>query len=750
MSHLLRHLKPYIWMILIAIVLLFVQANSELALPDYLSRIVNVGIQQSGIENSVPIALRQGKMEQVTLFLSDSDRERILQSYTLLTPGSAESQQWLNQYPALANEAVYIRKELTETEMEWLNTTMTRALIAVSGVQKAFEDPEQAALLGKSLGMDLTAIPAGIDPFTLLLKLPPEALSVIREQVNATVASQLEVLGDGMAGQTAIQLVKAEYTALGMDLTRLQTSYILRIGWQMILITLLAVASAVGVGFFASRTAAGFGKDVRRSVFKKVESFANAEFDKFSTASLITRSTNDVAQIQQLTFMAIRMVFFAPIMGVGGIIRALDKGSSMWWLIAVAVAVLLLVIAVLFSFTMPKFKLMQKLTDRINLVTREQLTGMMVIRAFNRQDFEHKRFDKTNTDLADTGLFISRAMSAMFPTMTLIMNGLSVMIIWIGAQQVAQSALQVGDMIAFMQYSMQIVFSFLMMSFMFIFLPRALVSVNRVAEVLNTEPSITDKEKTILFPEPFRGEIEFNNVSFRYPDADENVICSVNFRAKPGQMTAFIGSTGSGKSTLINLIPRFYDVTEGSITIDGVDIREVSQHDLREKIGFIPQKSVLFSGTIESNLKYGDERATPEDLKNAVTIAQADRFVLEEEQGFQREIAQGGANVSGGQKQRLTIARALVKKAPIYIFDDSFSALDFKTDVELRKALKEKTAESTILIVTQRVSTILQADQIIVLDEGNIVGKGTHKELMKTCETYREIALSQLSMEELS
>jgi len=746
MSHLLKQLKPFIWMILIAIVLLFVQANSELALPDYLSRIVNVGIQQSGVENAVPLALRQDKMSEITLLLSDADRERVLQSYTLVTPGSVEAQQWIKQYPALADEAVYIRKELDEVEMKWLNTTMIRALLTTSGIERAFTNPEQATIPG----LDLSAIPAGSNPFDLLKQAPPEILARLREQINTAVDTQLKALGEGMAEQTAIQLVKAEYTALGMDLTTLQTSYILRIGGLMLLITLLAVASAIGVGFFASRTAAGFGRNVRRSVFEKVESFTTAEFDKFSTASLITRSTNDVTQIQQLTFMAIRMVFFAPIMGIGGIIRALDKGSSMGWLIAVAVALLLVVVTVLFSFTMPKFKLMQKLTDRINLVTREHLTGMMVIRAFNRQDFEHKRFVETNTDLADTSLFISRAMSAMFPTMTLIMNGLSVMIIWIGAQQVAQSTLQVGDMIAFMQYAMQIVFSFLMMSFMFIFLPRALVSVNRIAEVLNTKPSITDKEKTIHFPEPFRGEIAFNNVSFRYPDAEANVICGVDFVAKPGQMTAFIGSTGSGKSTLINLIPRFYDVTEGSITIDGVDIRDVSQYELREKIGYIPQKSILFSGTIESNLKYGVEKATPEDLQNAVTIAQADSFIREGEDGFQREIAQGGANVSGGQKQRLTIARALVKKAPIYIFDDSFSALDFKTDVELRKALKESTAHSNILIVTQRVSTILQADQIIVLDDGDIVGKGTHKELMKTCEAYREIALSQLSMEELS
>lgn len=749
MVRLLKHLKPFTLMILVAIVLLFVQANSELALPDYLSRIVNVGLQQSGIENAVPVAIRKSQMEKISLFLSESDNTRLLQSYTLKDKSAENYSALLKQYPAIKNEAIYILNQVDDTEMTWLNSTMIRALMVVNGIQEMIQNPEKAAAYGANLGFDLSKIPSGIDPFSILVKLPPEQLKQIQTKISAVFETQITTMGEKMAEQSAIQLVKAEYIALGMNLASLQTAYILRTGGLMLLITLLAGVSAVLVGFLASRTAAGFARDVRQDVFSKVESFSNTEFDKFSTASLITRSTNDVTQIQQVTFMIIRMVFFAPIMGIGGIIHAMEKDSSMWWLIAVAVGLLLGVIAALFSITLPKFKIIQKLTDRLNLVTREHLTGMMVIRAFNRQDLEQKRFDGANIDLTNTSLFINRAMTALFPTMTIIMNGLSVMIIWIGSHQVQQASMQVGDMMAFMQYAMQIVFSFLMMSFMFIFLPRALVSATRLAEVLDTDPVIKDPVQLRHFSKPFRGEIAFNNVSFKYPGAEANVVCDLNFVVKPGQMTAFIGSTGSGKSTVVNLIPRFYDVTEGSITIDGVDIRDVSQKELREKIGYIPQKSILFSGTIESNLKYADEMASPEDLQNAITIAQADEFVNNDDKGLDLEISQGGTNVSGGQKQRLTIARALVRNAPIYIFDDSFSALDFKTDAALRKALKERTSSSTLLIVTQRVSTILQADQIIVLDDGDIVGKGTHKELMKTCQTYREIALSQLKAEEL-
>ncbi len=750
MARLLKYLKPFTFLIVISIGLLFVQANSELALPDYLSKIVNVGIQQGGVENAVPLAIRQSEMQKLSLFLSEEENTHVLQNYTLVDNTAENYQEMLLQYPALEKEAVYVLNTPDETEMTWLNGIMIKGFLTVNGIQQAIDNPEQAATFGSGMGFDLSKLPPGMDLFSLLSKLPPDQLAIIREKIATSFDSQIAVLGDSMAEQTAIQMVKMEYEAIGMNLTRLQNMYMLRTGGIMLLITLLAGASAITVGFFASRTAAGFARNVRQAVFRKVESFSNTEFNKFSTASLITRSTNDITQLQQVVFMIIRMVFYAPIIGVGGIIRAIDKDSSMWWLIAVAVGLLLGIIGILISFTLPKFKLIQTLTDKLNLVTREHLSGMMVIRAFNRQGFEQERFDRTNVDLTHTNLFVTRAMVSLFPSMTIIMNALSIMIIWIGAHQVAQANMQVGDMMAFMQYAMQIVFSFLMMSMMFIFLPRAMVSANRIAEVLNTEVVIKDKELPKEFPEPFRGEVVFNNVSFRYPGADENVLCNIDFVAKPGQMTAFIGSTGSGKSTVVNLIPRFYDVTEGSIKIDGLDIRDVSQHALREKIGYIPQRGVLFSGTIESNLKYADEKATQEELQDAVAIAQAEEFVAASEDRMAMEISQGGSNVSGGQKQRLTIARALVKKAPIYIFDDSFSALDFKTDSALRKALKDKTARSTILIVTQRVSTILQADQIIVLDDGDIVGKGTHKELMKTCETYREIALSQLSVEELA
>jgi ATP-binding cassette subfamily B protein len=492
------------------------------------------------------------------------------------------------------------------------------------------------------------------------------------------------------------------------------------------------------------------GRDVRRSLFARVESFSSAEIDKFSTASLITRTTNDITQVQFLVIMILRMVFYAPIIAIGGIIRAMGTASSMWWIIALAVVVLLGVIVTVFSIALPKFKIIQKLIDRLNLVTRENLSGMMVIRAFNMQSFEEKRFDRANQDLTQVMLFINRIMVVMMPLMMLIMNLTMLLIIWVGSQEVAQAQIQVGDMMAFMQYAMQIVFSFLMLSMMFIILPRAAVSGDRIADVLETEPSIKDAEQPKPFPTPFQGAIEFRHVNFRYPDAEEDILHDISFTALPGQTTAFLGTTGSGKSTIVSLIPRFYEATEGGVYIDGVDIREVAQHDLRDKIGYVPQKSSLFSGTIETNLLYADENASEEGLKLATDIAQASEFIYSKEEGLQAEIAQGGTNVSGGQKQRLAIARALVKQPPIYIFDDSFSALDYKTDSALRRALKEQTSESTLLIVTQRIATIKNAEQIIVLDEGRIVGKGTHKELMENCETYKEIALSQLSLEELA
>jgi ATP-binding cassette subfamily B protein len=518
----------------------------------------------------------------------------------------------------------------------------------------------------------------------------------------------------------------------------------------MLLVTVVSGLSAIGVGLISARVAAGMARDIRHDLFERVENFSGAEFDRFSTASLITRTTNDITQVQMVVIMILRTVFYAPIIGVGGIIRALAKTTSMWWIIALAVVVLLGLILTVFSIALPKFKSIQNLIDRLNLVTRENLTGMMVIRAFNNQSFEEKRFDQANQNLTGTFLFINRVMVVMMPVMMLVMNGTMLLIIWVGAHEVAQSQMQVGDMMAFMQYAMQIVFAFLMLSMMFIILPRAAVSGERIADVLGTEPSILDPAQPRQFPELFRGEIEFRNVNFRYPGAEEDVLRDISFTALPGQTTAFLGTTGSGKSTIVSLIPRFYDVADGGVYIDGIDIRMVSQHDLRKKIGYVPQKSSLFSGTIESNLRYADEEASEEALRQATDIAQASEFIFAHEEGLQAEIAQGGANVSGGQKQRLAIARALVKQPPIYIFDDSFSALDFKTDSALRKALKEKTGSSTLLVVTQRIATIKNAEQIIVLDEGRIVGKGTHRELMQDCEVYREIALSQLSNEELA
>ena len=557
-------------------------------------------------------------------------------------------------------------------------------------------------------------------------------------------------MDSSLINQSAVILVKAEYTALGMDTGKIQTNYVVNTGLIMLLVSLISMLATVIVGFLSARTGAGAARDIRKSLFTRIERFSNTEFDKFSTASLITRSTNDITQVQMVIIMLMRMVLLAPIQGVGGVFRALGKSTSMWWIIALAVLVLLCLILLVFSIALPKFRIMQSLIDRLNLVTRENLSGMMVIRAFNKQPFEEGRFDKANVDLTKTSLFVNRVMVIMFPVMMLIMNGLSLIILWVGAHQVAQSSMQVGDMIAFLQYAMIIVFSFLMLSIMFIMIPRAAVSGDRIADVLETEPEIEDPKDPKSFRDPFKGTVEFRNVSFRYPGALEDVLHDINFVAQPGQTTALIGPTGSGKSTIVNLIPRFYEVTDGAIYVDGEDVREVRQHELRDKIGYVPQKSTLFSGTIESNLLYADENASNEILKESVDIAQASEFIYSKPEALTAEISQGGTNVSGGQKQRLSIARALVKRPPIYIFDDSFSALDFRTDSALRRALKEKTNSSTLFIVTQRVSTIKNADQIIVLDEGKIVGKGRHSELMNTCEPYREIALSQLSKEELS
>jgi ATP-binding cassette subfamily B protein len=746
MLRLAKYLKPYIPLILLAIVLLFVQANADLSLPDYMADIVNYGIQQGGVQNAVPKAIRESEMYKLMLLMTPENRLAVMRDFTRVDPSSPDYAKDVLQYPALAKQAIFVLKPVSQAEINRLNPVMGRALLAVYAIEQAQADPAKAAAMAQGSPFDLSKLPKGMDPFTIIAKLPAAQVSTITTAMD----KRFDAMGSSAIIQAAAAPIRTEYAALGMDTSKLQTNYIISTGILMLVLSLLSGACTVAVGFLAAKTSAGLSRNLRRQVFNKVEGFSNAEFDKFSTASLITRTTNDITQIQMVVMLAMRMVFYAPIMGVGGIIRAIGKSSSMWWIIAVAVITLIGMIAVIFSISLPKFRLIQKLVDRLNLVTRENLSGMMVIRAFNMQKFEENRFDKANQELTATNLFVNRVMVIMMPGMMLIMNGLTLLIIWVGAHQVAQSLMQVGDMMAFMQYAIQIVFSFLMLSMMFIFIPRASVSGDRVAEVLDTEPTIQDPKEKTPFLTPFKPTIEFRNVSFRYPGAEEDALRNITFTARPGQTTAFIGATGSGKSTLVNLIPRFYDVTDGSINIDGTDIRQVTQHDLRDKIGYIPQKSNLFSGTIESNLRYADDRASGAELDDAIDTAQAAEFVTSKPEGIAGEIAQGGMNVSGGQKQRLSIARALVKKAPIYIFDDSFSALDFKTDAALRRALKEKTAASTLLIVTQRVSTVKNADQIIVLDEGEVVGKGTHRELMSSCDTYREIALSQLSKEELA
>jgi ATP-binding cassette, subfamily B, multidrug efflux pump len=746
MLRLTRYLKPYLLLILITVALLFIQAFADLALPGYLSKIVNVGIQQGGIENAVPVAIRQSEMDKLVIFMSAAEKETVLGDYILLDQNSPDYEQKVLSYPALANEPVYELKEIDSAEMDKLNPIMGKAFLAVSGIEKMVADPAAASAMAAQMNIDLSRLPPGMDIFTVLGMLPEEQLAQLNKAVNAQFAS----MNESLITQAAVPLVKEEYVALGIDTAQMQTSYILHTGMLMLLVTLVAGVCAILVGYLSALTGSGVARDLRRSVFQRVESFSNTEFDKFSTASLITRSTNDITQIQMVIIMIMRMVIYAPIIGIGGLIRALRTGASMWWIIALAVIVLLGLIITVFSIALPRFKSIQSLIDRLNLVTRENLSGMMVIRAFNMQAFEEERFDTANQNLTSTLLFINRLMVVMMPLMMLIMNSLSLLIIWVGAHQVAEANMQVGDMMAFMQYTMQIVFAFLMLSMMFIMLPRAAVSGDRVADVLETDPLIKDPEMPTRFSEPFKATVEFRNVSFRYPGAEEDVLHDINFTARPGQTTAFIGTTGSGKSTIVSLIPRFYEVTQGGIYLDGIDIRQVTQHDLREKLGYVPQKSNLFSGTIESNLLYADENASREDLKFAADIAQASEFIYAGPEGMEAEIAQGGINVSGGQKQRLSIARALVKKAPIYIFDDSFSALDFRTDAALRRALKEQTGSSTVLIVTQRIATIKNAEQIVVLDEGKIAGKGTHQELMKDCEVYRGIALSQLSKEELA
>lgn len=741
MIKLAKYLKPFTGLIIAAVLLLFVQAMADLALPDYMSNIVNTGIQQGGIVNAVPEAVRESQMDRLVIFMNAEDKSEILKNYTLINSSGSDYDKYVKKYPVLKKEPVYVLKDVDKSEIDKMDLPMGKAFLAVSGVEKMKESAK-----GGVIDINGMKIPANVDLYVLFSKLPKEQSIKITDKMNA----QFEALGEKMIIQAAAPGVKAEYGALGMDTGNIQSRYIINTGLLMLLISLISAACTVTVGFLAARAAAGLSRNLRKDIFTKVESFSNAEFDKFSTASLITRTTNDITQIQMLVVIMIRMIIYAPIMGVGGVIRALNKSVSMSWIIALAVVIILGLILTVFTVAMPKFKLIQKLIDRLNLVTRENLSGMMVIRAFNTQKFEGNRFDKANIDLTRNNLFVNRVMVIMLPFMMLVMNGVTLLVIWVGSHQIAESSMQVGDMMAFMQYVIQIMFSFIMMSIMFIMVPRASVSAQRISEVLETEPSIIDPESPKSLGSKVDGVVEFKKVSFKYPGAEENVLNGISFKAMPGKTTAIIGATGSGKTTLINLIPRFYDVTDGKVLLDGIDVRELTQHELRSKIGYIPQKGSLFSGTIESNLKYADENASDEDLKKSAEIAQANEFINEKPEGFNSEISQEGTNVSGGQKQRLSIARALVKKPKIYIFDDSFSALDFKTDAALRKALKDEIVHSTIIIVAQRISTIMNAEQIIVLDEGKIVGIGTHKELMENCETYQEIALSQLSKEELA
>ena len=754
MVRLLKYLKPFALMVLAIVLLLFVQANANLALPDYMARIVNVGIQQGGVEEAVPEALRQTTMDRLRLFLTDEEAADILEQYTLIGPSSPDYETYLERYPALAEEPVYVLQATDPEAVERLEPVMGRALLIVFALERIQENPEEApALMPGMEGFDLSKLPPGADLFALLRTLPADRRTAIAEAVDR----RFEPFGGEKAiVQAAARAVRAEYEALGMDVARIQNRYILRVGGEMLLVSLLAAVATIAVGVLAARTSAGLARNLRQFFFEKVMHFSRAELDRFSTASLITRSTNDITQIQTAMMFLLRMVFYAPLIGIGALIRALSKSPSMWWIIGLAVGILLGLVSLAFRVAEPKFRRIQSLIDRLNRIARENLVGMMVVRAFNRQGYEEERFDRANRDLTRTMLFVGRLFAVMMPVMMLVMNGVSILILWIGAHQVAQATMRIGDMMAFLQYAMQIFFAFMMLTMLSMLIPRASVAAQRVVEVLETEVTIRDPENPIDFPEPFEPTIEFRNVCFRYPDAEEYVLKDVTFTVKAGETVGIIGTTGSGKSTLINLIPRFYDVTEGAIYIDGVDIRRVRLSDLRDRIGYVPQQSNLFSGTIESNLRLAREEADEEAMRLALEIAQAGDIIRSRtnEGGDGRspldaEVAQHGANFSGGQKQRLSIARALVKRPPIYIFDDSFSSLDYRTDARLRRALRRYVRGSTVLIVSQRVATIKDADRILVLDDGRLIGEGTHEELMRTCEVYREIALSQLKLQEV-
>ena len=873
MKIIVRYCKPFAGVVLACLILLFGQAACDLSLPNLMSDMVNVGIQQSGIQSGAPEALRGDALKLLEFFMDSEEQAQMEESYNLIEPGSSEAQRLKEEYPLIQEESVAVlREDVTEEELDQLGqiygeagyglllylqaddtaaqlqqaaatlaqsqgmggmmgdsstgtsydamndaagtqsgagmedpstSTSYDAMNGAAGTQSGagMEDPSTGTSYDAMNGAAGTQSGAGMeDPSTgtsydamndaagtqsdgtaqegtsslneteeptygeesgsmdfsqgleeadmeklyqllpLLSQVPQESL----EEARSQAAGSDSMMGD----QVGVTLTRLFYQELGMDINAIQNHYIWNKGLQMLGVALLGAAATVLVGFCSARMAAAIGRRMRRDLFAKVESFSSGEFDRFSTASLITRTTNDVQQIQMLITMGVRMMCYAPIMGIGGIIFAVGKSVSLSWLIAVAVVVLIGLIAVALALALPKFRSLQKLIDRLNLVSRENLSGMMVVRAFGNEAHEERRFDQANQDLAKTNRFVQRVMSGMMPGMTLVMNLLTVMIVWVGGHAIAESTLQVGDMMAFIQYAMQIIMAFLMIAVMFILVPRASVSAARIREVLDAPLTIRDPEQPEHLKDP-KGLLEFKDVSFRYDQAESDVLEHISFTAKPGETTAIIGATGSGKSTLVNLIPRFYDVTQGQITLDGVDVRKLPQEELRQQIGYVPQKGMLFSGTVASNLRYGKEDAGEEELQKALEIAQASDFVGEMDEGMESSIAQGGTNVSGGQRQRLSIARALTRKAPLYIFDDSFSALDFKTDAALRKALAKDTAGATVILVAQRVSTIMHAQQILVLDQGRLVGKGTHKELLKTCPEYREIAESQLQKEEL-
>lgn len=784
MRKLLKHLKPYTATIVVIIGFLIVQATCDLSLPSYTSDIVNVGIQQGGIDEKIPEAVTEEEMERLLLFMSREDSERVLEAYELKTADTGYD----------CEGSVYVLKESAaedKEEVQELSEILGQPMLLVSGFESdsdttkqmevSMKDNMKAAIQSQAEAKAKEAASQMTEEEKAALEANPELAKKQQEEMQAQIEAQMqkideadmfEILGmlsedqreemvaqiaekmddmpDSIVEQAATAYIKTVYEKLGMDTEQIQNSYILRTGAKMIGLAFLGMLASVMVGLLASRVAARTGRDLRSRVFKKVVGFSNAEFDHFSTASLITRSTNDIQQIQMLVVMLLRMVMYAPIMAAGGIIKVFRTNVDMSWIIGLAVVLILLLVLVLFIVAMPKFKILQNMVDRLNLVTREILTGLSVIRAFSTEKYEEKRFDNANKDLMKTNLFVNRAMTFMMPVMMLVMNGITILIVWNGAHGIDNGNMQVGDMMAFIQYTMQIIMSFLMICMVSIMLPRAAVAADRVDEILASKTAIEDPENPETLPAGSKGEVVFDHVNFRYPGAEEDVLHDIHFTAKPGQTTAIIGSTGSGKSTLVNLIPRFYDVTGGRILIDGTDIREITQHELRDKLGYVPQKGVLFSGTIESNILYGNPDGTKAEMEEAASIAQATEFIEEKRKKYDSPIAQGGTNVSGGQKQRLSIARAIAKKPDVFIFDDSFSALDYKTDVTLRAALKEKTQDSTVIIVAQRISTILHAEQIIVLDEGRIAGIGTHKELLKNCDAYYQIASSQLSEKELA